>query len=299
MKAEPQCIPCFLDQAVEALELTRADHETQIRTMKRLLSYLNGTSLDVSPPELSMHIHAIIREETGHPDPYAGVKKMSTETVRRILPYLDELMERADDRLSLAVKLGALGNVIDFGTPSRLDINEMVDDVVERELTVFELETFIRELERAGTILFLGDNAGEIILDTFLLRELKELRKDIIYGVREGPIINDATLEDAREAGIPELAEVITTGSLGPGTLLSSASQALLEALERADLVISKGQGNFESLSADPLLVENIHPGVPVFFLLTVKCGIVGNYAGVPEGSTIFRAYFPHGERDQ
>jgi len=294
MKAEAQCIPCFLDQAVEALELAGADYETQIRTMKHLLSYLNEVDMNTSPPVLSRTIHAIIREQTGCPDPYLAIKEKSTETVIGLLPHLRELMMSSKDPISLAVKLGALGNVIDFGTPIRMDINGMVDRIVEKELTVFEIDTFKEELDKAETILFLGDNAGEIILDTFLLRELKDRKKTIIYGVREGPIINDATIEDARQANIQDFAELITTGSHGPGTLLGDATQELINALNSTDLIISKGQGNFESLSSDPRLKAMTKPGTPIFFLLTVKCGIVGRYAGVEEGSTIFSVHYPH-----
>jgi len=241
-----------------------------------------------------MHLHRIIREETGDPDPYLSLKRKSTETVKKLLPHLTDLMESTDNPIALAIKLGALGNVIDFGTPARLDINEMVDGIIDRDLTIFHLDQFKRELEKANSILFLGDNAGEIILDIFLLSELKKLGKYIVYGVREGPIINDATKEDALDAGITEFAELITTGSHGPGTLLGHATPKLRAELKKADLIIAKGQGNFESLSSDPRLKDLVGPGIPVFFLLTVKCGIVGAFAGVPQGSTIFREYHPN-----
>ncbi len=293
MKSDILCIPCFLNQAIEALELTGADRETSINTMKHLLRYLDEADLNLSPPELSMHLHAIIREETGDPDPYLEVKRKSTETVRALLPHLNELMKSTGDRLSLAIKLGAVGNVIDFGTPARMDVGEMVDQVVEKGLTVFELQEFRSALKKSENILFLGDNAGEIILDTFLLKELEEMGRNITYAVREGPVINDATKEDALDAGIQNYAGLITTGSYGPGTLLSYANTELISALKKADLIISKGQGNFESLSADPRLKEMVKPGTPVFFLLTIKCQIVGKYAGVPEGSTIFKVFYP------
>lgn len=234
-----------------------------------------------------MHLHRIIREETGNPDPYLSVKRTSTEIVWKLMPHLERLMEAAEDRLSLAIKFGALGNVIDFGTPARMDIGTMIDDVVDRDLTIFMLREFKDELKDAGTILFLGGNAGEIILDTFLLKELKNSGMKIIYGVREGPIINDATKEDALEAGIADFAELITTGSHGPGTLLEHATDDLLRGLTEADLIISKGQGNYESLSSNSELAKLVRSGTSIFYLLTIKCGIVGAYAGVPEGSTI------------
>jgi damage-control phosphatase, subfamily I len=300
MKAQPRCIPCFLDQAVEALELCGADQEIQTRTMKRLLQYVRDADLELSPPEISHNIHRIIREETGDPDPYLSVKQLSTDTVMDLLPRLNRLMEDSTDPLSLAVKIGALGNVIDFGTPIRIDINKKIDEVLGKELTVFDIEEFREALMGVGTILFLGDNAGEIILDTFLLEQLRDhgdrasgIRPEIVYGVREGPIINDATTKEAHEAGIEKYARLITTGSQAPGTLLSQATPDLKDALASADLIISKGQGNYESLSSDPLLAELVRKDVPVFFLLTVKCGIVGTCAGVPEGSTIFREYVP------
>jgi len=308
MKAQPRCIPCFLDQAVEAMELCGTDQVTQTRTMKRLLEYVGKADLELSPPEISLHIHRIIREETGNPDPYLPVKRLSTDTVMGLLPRLNTFMEGSDDPLALAVKIGALGNVIDFGTPIRIDINEKIDEVLGKELTVFEIDSFREYLGSAKKVLFLGDNAGEIILDRFLLDQLRGEKcgpgeqieendgPEIVYGVREGPIINDATMDEALEAGIEEFARLITTGSQAPGTLLSLATPDLKQALASADLIISKGQGNYESLSSDPLLADLVQKGVPVFFLLTVKCGIVGTSAGVPEGSTIFREYIPRPE---
>lgn len=297
MKARAGCIPCFLHQAVEALELCDADHETSIRTMQRLIVYTSQVDFDLSPPEISLHIHRIIREETGNPDPYRQVKRLSTETVNALLPELHGLMEHTDDPLALAVKIGALGNVMDFGTPIRMDITEKIRDTLGSDLTIFDIREFRREVEGARHILFLGDNAGEIVLDTFLLSELAGAgnrgERSITYGVREGPIINDATMVEAREAGIDRYATVITTGSQAPGTLLSHATPDLVHALRQADLIVSKGQGNYESLSSDPLLATLVRGGVPVYFLLTVKCPIVGAYAGVPEGSTIFRRMVP------
>jgi damage-control phosphatase, subfamily I len=293
MKSESRCIPCFLSQAQEVLELTGANRDTSLWAMSRILEFLKEADYLVSPPELSMSIHQILREETGNPDPYLALKEEGTSTVKGLLPRLTQLMSEAEDPLALAIRIGALGNVIDFGTPARLDIEELVDTVLDRELDVWDFDEFKEQLDKAQTILVLGDNAGEIILDTFLLKELRKLGKTLIYGVRAGPIINDASFPEAEEAGIPELATLISTGSRAPGTLLSQASPELFEALGKVDMLISKGQGNFESLSAEPHLKRHIHPGVPVFFLLTIKCPVVAEFAGVPEKSTVFRVYYP------
>jgi len=269
--------------------MTDVPEETQRNTVKALLHYLGGADLDLPPPRLSMELHRIIRETTGNPDPYSDAKRESTEMARRLLPRLREIMDASEEPLALAVRLGAAGNVIDYGTFARFDLNETVDMAVEKELDLSDMEAFRSDLEDAAGVLFLGDNAGEILLDTFLLGELRGMGKEITYVVRSGPIINDATMEDARHAGINEYARVIPGGSRSPGTLLEHASPELRAALAETDLILAKGQGNFETLSGNPGLARFAGPGTPIYFLLTIKCPIVAGFAGVPEGSTIFR----------
>jgi len=289
MKAHIQCIPCFLKQAVDVIRMTDVGWETGREVMNRLMDYMQEADLDRSPPELSMELHSIIREMTGIADPYSKAKKESTETAQRLLPHLGELMESSPDALALSVKIGAAGNVIDYGTFHMLDLEEVVDSSVKRDLTVWDYDDFGNDLAGAKKVLVLGDNTGEILFDRFLLRQMKDMNLDITYAVRSGPIINDATMEDAMEAGIDEFATVISGGSQSPGTLLEHITKELEKAFRKADLIISKGQGNFETLSRNRTLGDFARVGVPVYFILTVKCTHVAEFAGVPSGSTIFR----------
>ncbi len=289
MKSHIRCIPCFLEQSVEALEMTGVDENVRKKTMKALLRYLEGADLDMSPPYLSMELHTIIREMTGVPDPYASAKRESTEMAQRLMPTIEELMKDSDDPLSLAVKIGAAGNVIDYGTFARMDLAETVDRAVRRDLDVWDMKHLGKDLEGAQNVLVLGDNAGEILLDTFLLGQFRDMGKDIIFAVRSGPIINDATIDDARDAGIEGYARIISGGSQSPGTLLEHATPGLVTALGKAALILAKGQGNFETLSRNPDIGKFARKNTPIYFLLTVKCPHVAEFAGVKEGSTIFR----------
>ena len=270
MKTYLECIPCFIKQSLEAARMATDDEGIHGDVLKEVMTHLTSLSFTHSPPEVSKDVHGIIRTITKSKDPYKKVKDTSNTMAKEQYPHLRKLVEEADDPLRMAVKLAIVGNVIDFGTSNRFHVEDMLDHAVKKDIDNESYQQFNKSLCDAKTILYLADNTGEIFFDKVLITELLKLGKEVTYVVRANPIINDATREDARFAGIDALVPVID-GDAGqqqsaPGVVLQYASQQFLDFFESSDMVISKGQGNYEGLS-------NVDRDV--FFLLVVKCPLV------------------------
>ena len=270
MKASLECIPCFLKQSLEAARMATDDEEIHGTVLKEVMTYLTSISFTHSPPEISKEVHGIIRRITQSKDPYKKVKETSNTMAKKQYPHLRKLVEEADDPLRMAVKLAIVGNVIDFGTSNRFHLDDMLDHAVNKDIDYDSYQQFKTSLCDAKTILYVADNTGEIFFDKVLITELLKQGKEVTYVVRANPIINDVTREDARFAGIDTLVPVID-GDAGqrhsaPGMVLRYASPQFSDLFESSDMVISKGQGNYEGLS-------NVDRDV--FFLLVVKCPLV------------------------
>jgi len=283
MKANLDCIPCFLNQSLEAARMATDDEEVHERVMKEVMAHLQNVSFSHSPPEISMGVHNIIRKITKSDDPYREVKDKSNEMAKNLYPHLKDMVRNAEDPLLMAIKLSIVGNVIDFGTANRFNVEEMVEMAAEKELGG-EYEEFKNALASSKSILYIADNAGEVFFDKLLIEELAEMGKEIIYAVRANPIINDATKEDAKFAGIDKFAKLIS-GDEGqdkssPGMLLLNASPDFINYFENSDMVISKGQGNYESL----IDVER-----SMIFLLMVKCPLVAKDIGIEVGTPVLK----------
>jgi uncharacterized protein with ATP-grasp and redox domains len=198
--------------------------------------------------------------------------------------FLRKLVDESEDPLFMAIKLSIVGNVIDFGTTNRFSIDEMIDNAVKHEFDDRYYPRFKDSLNKSETILFLADNTGEIFFDKLLLEELAKRGKKITYVVKSNPIINDALTVDAKYAGIDKLATVIEGDTdhdiSAPGMILSYASKEFLEIFESSDMVISKGQGNYEGLS-------NVDR--EVFFMLMVKCPVVAQDMNYEVGNFILK----------
>jgi len=270
MKTYLDCIPCFIKQSLEAARMATDDKEIQAEVVREVMKYLQTISFTNSPPEFSREVHQIIKRITKSKDPYKKVKDQSNEMAKKQYLYLKKLVTESDDPLLMAIKLSIVGNVIDFGTMNRFNVDDMIDNAFKQEFDSSSYSQFKSVLEQSETILFLADNTGEIFFDKLLLEELAVKQKKITFVVKANPIINDATLEDAYLAGIEKLATVIEGDSgqkiSSPGMILSYASKNFLKIFKSSDMIISKGQGNYEGLS-------NVDR--EVFFMLIVKCPLV------------------------
>ena len=268
-----ECIPCFVRQAAEAVGLCMPDITRRERLMRRLLNEIANADWNVMPVLIAQRVQRIIRSETGQKDPYRVIKDSMNRMALDLLPALAEAARRRPDPREAFVRLAIAGNILDSGAKTGISAEKLpkhLQSIWERPLAG-NVDDLFRAAEAARCILFLADNAGEIVFDRLLIEALPA--EKITVAVRGTPVINDATMEDAETAGIPEIAPVISNGSDAPGTILAECSVDLRYWYDRADMIIAKGQGNYETLSDAR---KNI------FFLLTVKCPIIAAHIGAP-----------------
>ncbi len=263
------CTRCFLRHSLDAARQATQDKKVRRGIMFAVLREAVRILPHHPPPVLGREIHRLVRERTHNPDPYATVKRRYNNVAVALYPGLKKMVNEASDPFAAALRVAIAGNIIDFGTRSleeEIEIEEALADTLARPLAVDHTEELRRKLASAKEILFLADNAGEIGFDRLLLEQLPLSRLTVV--VRGSPVINDATLEDAREVGLMEIMDVIENGSDVPGTILEMCSPEFRERFNHADLVIAKGQGNYESLCS-------LDSGKDIFFLLKVKCAVV------------------------
>ncbi len=275
MRTYLDCYPCFMRQALEAARMAGADERQQKVVLDRVMDSLKQTGLSSTPPEIGYRIHRIVRQQVGHSDPYRAAKERSTLQALALYPRLKALVTEADDPLEVAIRLSIAGNIIDLGLPQTYDLWETVERVLAQAFALDHGPAFRRALSSAGHILYLADNAGETVFDRLLVETLDV---PVIYAVKGGPVLNDATLEDARAAGLDRVAQLVSTGSDAPGTLLHFCSPEFRRLYDSAELIIAKGQGNYETLSEE---------GQRVFLLLQTKCPVIARDLGVPTGSIV------------
>jgi uncharacterized protein with ATP-grasp and redox domains len=272
VKTYEDCLPCFLRQALQVARIC-SDKEEVHRAVGAAVGALVGQlDLQETPPANAIRIYSEIARVTGCSDPYRHVKKRSNEQALHSLPLLREEVRRAEVPLVAAVRFAIAGNIIDYGACAEIDAEAAFARCRTASLAIDHTEIFVKrigELKKNSRILYLADNCGEIVYDLLVLERLREYGLDLTVAVRGGPIINDALMEDAMDCGIDRVARLISNGVACPGTSLAHCSAELREHFHRADLVISKGQGNFETLSE----VER-----DIFFLLTVKCRVAARY---------------------
>jgi len=275
MKAYLDCYPCFFIQALKTARLVTSDEKVILQILKDVSEYLSQASFDVTPSEIGMGVYHILSRKTGVEDPYREVKVKCIQQALSLYPKMKKLIGNSEDRLMTAIRLSIAGNVIDFGTDSSFDLQQELETILSQDFAVNHYQEFRRALEKAQNIVYLADNAGETVFDRLLI---EEIHKPVRYVVREKPIINDATREDARLSGLEQVSEIMSSGCDAPGNILKFCSDEFLRIYGSADLVISKGQGNYEALSDEEK---------PIFFLLKTKCPVVAQDLGVEEGSII------------
>jgi len=280
MKTYFDCIPCFVRQALDSVRLVTPDETVHERVLREVLRTAAEMDLRQTAPEMAQWIHRRIRKHTGQGDPYREIKDWSNRMALKLYPTLRDWVAGSSDPMETAVRLAIAGNVIDFGVNSQLSeaqVRESVTHALSASLDA-DVEEFSRAVSDAGRILYLADNAGEIVFDRVLIEQIPPDK--VTVGVRGFPAINDATMRDAVDAGMTELVEVIDNGSDAPGTILADCSEAFLERFQNADLVIAKGQGNYETLSE---VDKNI------YFLLKAKCPMIAGDIGCQVGSLVMR----------
>jgi uncharacterized protein with ATP-grasp and redox domains len=280
------CVPCFLRQALEASRFASDSGQVHDRIIRRVLEEVAGFSFQLSPPSMGQIIHRIVREETGHPDPYQEEKVRCNRAAAKLYPQLKKRVAGAPRPMDFALRLAVAGNVIDLGPPGlnySASPQQVMKTAQSQDLAIDDGADFWPAVSEARDILYLGDNAGEIFFDRLLLEYLPA--EKITFVVRGGPIINDMTLNDLDGTGLEDIVGIMENGSDAPGTVLQDCSPEFRRHFDAADLILSKGQGNYESLSG----IKNKR----IFFLLKAKCSVLARDLGVPEGSMVVKKSGP------
>jgi damage-control phosphatase, subfamily I len=254
--------------------MIKASPKNQKWILEEFAKMIPGISLKSSPPEIARLGYILLKNVAVNNDPYKDIKQKSNKIALGVLGKLKAKVASSGDRFLTALELAIAGNIIDFGVKNNLDVKAELKKILKKadkgvhKKSIFHYTEFIAVLKKSKSILYLGDNAGEVVFDRILIEEIKRIypEMNIYYVVKESPIINDALIEDAMACGIDKHAKIISNGADAPGTVLALCSREFKKAYRNADMIISKGQGNFESLS---------EKSRPVFFLFMVKCHVV------------------------
>ena len=278
MRTYEKCFKCFEKQAERTAEIASDNIEIHKEIQLQVKHFLKTVSMESTPPEIAERIYRIIADVSGNRDPYRFVKKANIKKVNALYPALKKKLNKADNKLEMAVRLAIAGNVIDYGLEKVMDIEQAIEEKLTQEFAIFDFDNFRYELEKAEYILYLADNSGEAVLDKLLI---ETLNKKTIFAVKAIPVINDATMNEVKLVGINDVATVISSGSTAPGTLLSLCNSEFIELFNSAPVIISKGQGNFEALS---------DVDAPIFFLLKAKCPVIARDLNVEVNDIILKS---------
>ncbi|MHB9129680.1 MAG: damage-control phosphatase ARMT1 family protein [Armatimonadota bacterium] len=275
------CLPCLVRQAIDTTQRIGMSRSTQEALMQEVLYLLSTLDMRQPAPIMGQRIHQLIRMRVGNDDPYRTIKAESNALALEWFPRLQAQIRAANDPLALAIRAAIAGNIIDYGAKRQVD-RQGIEATLTRALAMsLEKETltiFREALANAGSILYLADNAGEIVFDRLLIECLP--REKVTLVVRGAPVINDATHADAATVGLGALVEVMDNGSDIPGTVVDQCAPAFQQRFATADVIIAKGQGNFETL---------VDAGRPIFHLFIVKCPMVATLVGCPMDTPVFQ----------
>jgi len=275
------CIPCFVRQALDSARLTTDDEQIHEKVVREVLRLAVDLDMSQSPPVIGQQIHRLIRKLIGNTDPYRELKQRFNRLALELCAELEERVRTSEDPMETAVRLAIAGNIIDLGVKTSIkesNVEKVIRDCLTEDFDNQQVEGFRNAVSRAEKIFYLADNAGEIVFDRLLIEQLPLEKVTVV--VKGEPVINDATMEDAEFVGLTEMVEVIDNGSDAPGTILETCSQIFRNRFEEADLIIAKGQGNYETLS-------NVDKDI--FFVLKAKCPVIARDLGCEVGEMILR----------
>jgi len=293
LKVELRCISCILNRGYLQIQDATDDKPLQFKTLSAVLSFLaEEFKPTANPAYLGTKRDRLIRKMTGNPDPYKQKKQLSNQKALEVLPIAKSIVSKETSpelRFRKACLSAIVGNIMEFDLPDNpfkfTDLEKLIQQA-ENDLALDEIPQIFNKAKKAKTVLYLTDNAGEIALDTLLVQELKNLGVHVTVAVKDGPILNDATLEDAQIVGMDKVAdEVISTGSDAVGLFPSECSDEFLDVYNSVDLVVAKGMGHAETLTELELPV--LHA-----LLLRTKCSTVANHFKVNTGKNIAKLLY-------
>lgn len=272
------CLPCMLRQVLEASRMITENHALHEKIMEDTMKIVSEYKKYRCSPDMCKAIHQTVKKHTGVADPYAHIKERDIKAAKNVYPQLREIFQKKGNSLYWALKIAATGNIIDSALYNDVNVENCVEKELEKEFSICDIAVFEEQLKTAKRLLIIGDNAGETVFDRVLAEHLQSV--NIIYAVRSEPIINDATVKDAYASGLDNCTKIISTGCNAPGAILEDCSMEFIDVFNRADIVISKGQGNYEALSDQ---------NGKIFFLLKAKCPMIAKKLGVVLNDYVFK----------
>lgn len=277
MKINEKCLPCLINQVIKVANITNCSNRDDL--YHQVFEQLSKIDFNKSNPEIIGMIFELVKKHLNNEDPYQEIRQYYNNL---FLQSYDDFDKKINS-FKTAIKYAIIGNIIDFSPINNQEITKIddwFDNIDNLSLTIDHVDKLINDIKKAKTILYLGDNCGEICLDKLLLKRIKQLNPSlkIYFGVRGKPVVNDSIESDAYEVGIDEYASIISNGDNSLGTILSRTSVQFNQIYQNCDFVIAKGQANFESLSEE---------NKKIYFLLMVKCGVIAKYINVPEKSLV------------
>jgi len=281
LKITQECVGCIINQSLKVANAIGADE----KLTKRLFSYVEQESVDfaftLTPPEIAAGVYAHMAVIANKKDLYATQKAHATQHATSFLPVLQTQLAQTNNKLLMATKIAVAGNVIDLAAQVEFDLEQELASIFQTDFAHNDFELLQNALETAKDVVVLGDNVGEHIFDLLFVQTLQQLYPAlrVHYFVRGCPIINDVTMKEAKEAGFDRVCNLVDSGVPTPGFAYDKATPTAQKLFDNADVVVSKGMGNYECLS--PSHRDNI------FFLLKVKCDVVANSLGQNLGDII------------
>jgi len=274
----PDCFPCFLRQSSIALDQAGITGPAQFELLKDISRMISSADLSGTPAHVTTHIHREIRARTGG-DPFAGIKEVFNTKAMMLYDQMKEKVFSSSDPLFTASRLAIAGNIIDFGIFTSVNIEGTVQRALEGPIEIDDIQGLRQIAEGPKNVLYLLDNAGEIVFDMLLIEAIQRTGCAVTAVVKGGAVLNDALMDDALQVGLDRICRVIDNGSDAVGTILEMCPEGFVSAYQSADAVISKGQGNFETLMNEDRS--------DIFFLFQSKCDAVSLHLGLEKGSMV------------
>ncbi len=281
MTIDEACVGCIINQSLKVANAIKADETLTEKLVSEVTKSSKDFSFSLTPPEVATDVYEMMAVIAGKQDLYDEVKAHSTQKALSFVPYLQEKIDNAEDKLLTAIKVAIAGNVIDLAAEVEFDLADEVKKIFDTHFDYDDFNRFKSSLKDAKTLLLIGDNVGEHIFDHLFIQTLKELYPllYISYMVRGTPIINDVTMKEAEEAGFDKLCNLVDSGVNTPGFTYDRANEDSKKLFDNADLVVTKGMGNYECLS--PARRTNM------IYLLKVKCSVVASSLGKNIGDIV------------
>lgn len=277
MISDYRCFFCFTRAFEKLLIKENISTDAKNSFTKDMITLYQKNRDELNSPEFARELHSLLRNYTLNSDPYKSEKKKYNDLALSLLPELERIVIQSENPFITALRLSIAGNIIDFAANDNFNLQATLERVLRSGFAIDNSESLMNAVERADSVLFLGDNAGEIVFDKLFIKTVKH--PNLLYVVRGAPVINDATLEDAEYVGMEEVAKVISNGYDAPSTIIGKSSDEFKHFFDKADLIISKGQGNLEGL----LHLNDKR----IFFLLMVKCKVMAEILKVEKESFV------------